>query len=89
VVDVVVLAIGLQSPLALSVLSLTPPLGSLCSVLWLAASNHISFGQALAEPLRRQLLQAPISIIFDYINSKTKENKTKQNKNKNKRKQKE
>ena len=41
-----------------SVLSLTPPLGSLCSVRWLASSIHICIGQALAEPLRRQLYNA-------------------------------
>jgi hypothetical protein len=47
-----------------SVLSLTPPLGSLCSVQWLTASIHLCICQALAEPLRRQLYQAPDSMHF-------------------------
>ena len=63
-VDIVVLPMGLQTPSALSVLSLTPPLGTLCSVLWLATSIHICIGQALAEPLRGQLYQAPVSKHF-------------------------
>jgi hypothetical protein len=54
-VDGVVLPMGLQTPSAPSVLSLTLPLGTLCSVQWLAASMCICIGQALAEPLRRQL----------------------------------
>jgi hypothetical protein len=44
-----------KAPSAPSVLPLTLPLGSLCSVQWLAASLHICIGQNLAEPLRRQL----------------------------------
>jgi hypothetical protein len=63
-VDIVFLPIGLQTPSAPSVLSLTPPLGSPCSVQWLAASIHICIGQFLAEPLRRQLYQAPVSKYF-------------------------
>jgi hypothetical protein len=47
-----------------SVLSLTPPLGSLCSVQWLTVSIHICIVQVLAEPLRRQLYQAPVSKHF-------------------------
>jgi hypothetical protein len=54
----------LQIPSAPSVLSLTPPLGSLCSVQWLAVSICLCICQALAEPLRRQLYQAPLSIHF-------------------------
>ena len=60
-VDIVVLPMVFQSPSAPSVLPLTPPLGSLGSVQWLAASIHMCIGQALAEPLRRQLYQAPVS----------------------------
>ena len=60
-VDIVVLPRGLQTPSAPSVLSLTPPLGSPCSVPWLAVSIRICVGQALAEPLRRQPYQAPVS----------------------------
>jgi hypothetical protein len=52
---------GWQTPSAPSVLSLAPPLGTLCSVQWLAGSIHLCICQALAEPLRRQLYQAPIS----------------------------
>jgi len=58
-VDTVVLPVGLQIPSAPSVISLTPPLGSLCSVQWLAVSLQLCISQALAEPLRRQLYQAP------------------------------
>ena len=52
-VDTVVLPMGLQTPSAPSVLSLTPP--------WLAVSIHLCIGQALAGPLRRQLYQTPFS----------------------------
>ena len=48
-------------PSAPSVLPLTPPLGSLCSVQRLAASMYICTHQALAEPRGRQLYQAPVS----------------------------
>jgi hypothetical protein len=51
----------LQTPSASWVLSLAPLLGKLCSVQWLAESIHFCICQALAEPLRRQLYQAPIS----------------------------
>jgi hypothetical protein len=55
-----------QIPSPPSVLSLTPslgtPLGTPCSVPWLAASIYLCIGQALAEPLRRQLYQAPVSM---------------------------
>jgi hypothetical protein len=52
---------GLQTPSAPWVLSLVPSLGTLCSVQWLAVSIHFCICQALAEPLRRQLYQAPVS----------------------------
>jgi hypothetical protein len=55
------LPMGLQTSSAPSVLSLTPPLGTLCSVQWLTASIHFCICQALAEPLRRQLYQVPVS----------------------------
>ena len=57
----IVLPMGLQAPSAPSVLSLAPPLGTLSSVQWLDESMHLWFCQALAEPLRRQLYQAPVS----------------------------
>ena len=60
----IVSPMGLQTPSAPSVLSLTPPLGTLCSVQWLAASIHLCICQALADPLRRQLYQAPVSMHF-------------------------
>jgi len=47
----VVLPTGLQMPSALSVLSLTPPLGTQFSVQWLAESIHLCICQAPAEPL--------------------------------------
>jgi len=52
---------GLKTPPAPSVLSLAPPLGSPCSVLWLAASIPICIGKALPEPIRRHPYQAPVS----------------------------
>jgi hypothetical protein len=64
VVEIVVLPMGLQTPSAPSVLALTSPLGSLCSVWCLAACICICIGQALAEPLRGQLYQAPVSKHF-------------------------
>jgi hypothetical protein len=47
----IVLPMGFQTP---SVLALTPPLGSLCSVQWLNASIRICICQALAKNLTRQ-----------------------------------
>jgi hypothetical protein len=47
-----------------SVLPLTPPLESLCSVQWLAVSICICIGQDLAEPLRRQQYQASVRKYF-------------------------
>jgi hypothetical protein len=60
-VHIVVPLMGLQTHSAPSVLSLTPPLGTPCSVQWLAESIHLCICQALTEPLRRQLYQAPVS----------------------------
>jgi hypothetical protein len=60
-VYIVVPPMGLQTPSAPWVLSLVPPLGTLCSVQWLALSIHLCICQALAEPLRRQLYPAPVS----------------------------
>jgi hypothetical protein len=54
-VYIVVPPMGLQTPSAPWVLSLAPPLGTLCSVQWLAESIHLCIRQALVEPLRRQL----------------------------------
>jgi len=55
---------GMQTISALSVLSLTPPLGILFLVQWRAVSIHLCICQALAEPLRRQLYQAFVSMHF-------------------------
>jgi hypothetical protein len=60
-VHIVVFPMGLQAPSAPSVLSLAPPLGTLCSVQWLVESIYLCICQALAEPLRRQLYQVPVS----------------------------
>jgi len=57
----IVLPMGLQIP---SILSLTPALGTLFSVQWLAVSICLCICQALAEPLKRQLYQAPVSMHF-------------------------
>ena len=56
-VHIVVPPMGLQTPSAPWVLSLAPPLGTLCSVQWMAGS-HFCICQALAEHLRKQLYQA-------------------------------
>jgi hypothetical protein len=61
VVHIVVPPMGLQTPSTPWVLSLAPPLEVLYSVQWLAESIHLCICQSLAEPLRRQLNQAPVS----------------------------
>jgi hypothetical protein len=53
-----------KPPSAPSFFSLTPPLGTPCSFRWLTVSIHLCICQALAEPLRRQSYQAPISMHF-------------------------
>jgi hypothetical protein len=53
--------VELQTPWAPWVLSLAPPLGTLCLVQWMAVSLHFCICQALAEPLKRQLYQPPVS----------------------------
>ena len=63
-VHIVVPPIGLQTPSDPWVLSLVPPLGTPCSVQWLAESINHCICQALAEPLRRQQYQAPVSKHF-------------------------
>jgi hypothetical protein len=55
---------GLQTPSTPSVLSLTPLLGTPCSVQWLAVSIHNCIYKALTGPLRRQPYQAPFSMHF-------------------------
>jgi hypothetical protein len=66
-VNIVVFPMGLQTPSAPSFLSLTPPLGSRCSVQWLAASIHLCICQALACILKclsyitLQLIQSLVS----------------------------
>jgi hypothetical protein len=51
----------LQTPSAPWVLSLAPSLGFLFSVEWMAVSIHLCIYEALADPLRRELYQAPVS----------------------------
>jgi hypothetical protein len=53
-VHIVVPPMGLQTPSAPWVLSLAPPLETLCSVQWMAVSLHYCICQVLAEPLRGQ-----------------------------------
>jgi hypothetical protein len=60
-VHIVVPLMGLQIPSTPWVLSLAPSLETLCSVQWMAVSICFCISQALAEPLRRQLYQAPVS----------------------------
>jgi hypothetical protein len=63
-VGIVVVPMGVQTPLVPSVLSLNPQLGTQCSVQWLAVSISICICQTLAEPLRRQLYKALVIIPF-------------------------
>ena len=60
-VHIVVPLMGLQIHSAPWILSLALPLGTLCSVQWMAVSIHFCICQALTEPLRRLLYQAPVS----------------------------
>ena len=60
-VHIVVPPRGLQTPSAPWVLSLAPPLVTLCSVQWLTESIHLRICHALAKPLRKQLYQASVS----------------------------
>jgi hypothetical protein len=55
------LPMGLQTLSAPWVLSLAPSLGILCFIQWMIMSIHICIYQSLAEPLRRQLYQTPVS----------------------------
>jgi hypothetical protein len=63
-VDIVVFPMELQTISTPSALSLTPPLGTQCSVQWLAVSICLCICQALAEPLRKQLYQTSVSKHF-------------------------
>jgi hypothetical protein len=60
-VHIDVFPMGLQTPSTLWVLSLAPSLGTLCSAQWMAVNIHFCICQALGEPLRGQLYQAPVS----------------------------
>jgi hypothetical protein len=60
-VHIVVPPMGLQNPPAPWVLSLALSVGTLCLVQWMAVSIHFCICQALPEPFRRQLYQAPVS----------------------------
>jgi hypothetical protein len=62
-VDFVLLPMGC-TPLQFLQSFLTPPLGNPCSVQWLAASIYLCICHILAESLRRQLYQAPVSKHF-------------------------
>jgi hypothetical protein len=55
---------GLQTPSAPWILSLAPLLGTLCSIQWVTVSIHLCICEVLAEPLRRQLYQAPVSKVL-------------------------
>jgi len=60
----IVVLLGLQTPSSPSILSLTLPMGTPFSVQWFAARIHLCICQALAEPLRRHLYQAPVNMHF-------------------------
>jgi hypothetical protein len=57
----VVSPMGLQTPSAAWVLSLAPSLGTLCSVQWTTENIHFCICQILAQPLKRELYQVPVS----------------------------
>jgi hypothetical protein len=61
IVHIVVPPMGLLTSSAVWILSLDHSLRILCSVQWMAVSIHFCICQALTQPLRRQLYQAPIS----------------------------
>jgi hypothetical protein len=63
-VHIVVPPMGLEVISAPWVLFLYLPLGTLHSVQWLAESIHLCICQVLAEPLRRQLYQAPTQVLI-------------------------
>ena len=63
-IDIVVITAGLQTPSALSVISLTFQLGNPCSIQGLSMSTHLCVFQTLAGPLSIQLYQAPVSKHF-------------------------
>ena len=60
-VQTVVPSMGVQTPSAPWDLSLAAPLRTVCLVQWLSENIPLCIYQALAEPLRRQLYQAPVS----------------------------
>jgi len=53
---------GMKAPSIPSILPLIPPTGTPFSVQWFAASIHLCICHTLAEPIRRQLYQSPISM---------------------------
>jgi hypothetical protein len=55
---------GVANPFHSFSLSSNSSIGDLCSVQWLASSICLCICQALIEPLRRQLYQAPVSQYF-------------------------
>ena len=63
-IHIVAPSMRLQNTSAPWVLSQAPSLRTLCSVQWMTVSILFCIFQALAEPLRRQLYQAPVSKHF-------------------------
>jgi hypothetical protein len=55
---------GLQTPSAPWILFLAPSLRTLCSIQWMAVNIYFCICQALAEPFRRQVYQAPDSKLW-------------------------
>jgi hypothetical protein len=55
---------GLQTPSAPWDLTIAPSLGTLCSLQRTTVKIHFCIYQALAEPLRRQIYQVPVSKIL-------------------------
>jgi len=60
----IVVLMGLQTPSASSILSLTPPTETQFSVQWFLASICLCICHVLVEPSRKQLYQALVSLYF-------------------------
>jgi hypothetical protein len=63
-VDIVFPSYGVANPFSSFSPFSSPPLGTPCSVQWLAASICLCICQALADTLRRQLYLDPVSKYF-------------------------
>jgi len=63
-IGIAVVLMEIQVPSAPSILSLIPPMGTPFSSQWFAATICLCICHALAESLRRQLYQTPVTMHF-------------------------